>query len=176
MFVFTTWSTRSSTEHVRSCKPLPGVSFSSGLGPDLLMDHVVFPFALPGGMPPVSVTAWQGIAFVSGQPRRQARAGQSSLPIVLNVQGQPFIDKICFPERTCRLKPLLPSCNHGFLTVARSLLKLGAVRQVWQVLCMSGNADCNLRGQKMSAECVDGMAGLVLHCRLSCWLQGYVHA
>ena len=57
LFVFTTWSTRSSTEQVRSCRPLPGVSFSSGLGADRFMDHVVFPFALPGGMLPVSLTA-----------------------------------------------------------------------------------------------------------------------
>ena len=52
-----TCSTRSSTEQVRSCRPLPGVSFSSGLGADRLMDHVVLPFAFPGGTPPVSFTA-----------------------------------------------------------------------------------------------------------------------
>ena len=57
LFVFTTWSTRSSTEQVRSCRPLPGVSFSSGLGADRLMDHVVLPLALPGGTVPVSFTA-----------------------------------------------------------------------------------------------------------------------
>ena len=57
LFVFTTWSTRSSTEQVRSCRPLPGVSFSSGLGADRLMDHVVLPFVFPGGTPPVSFTA-----------------------------------------------------------------------------------------------------------------------
>ena len=71
--------------------------------------------------------------------------GNADLPGMINAQGHSSGNKICASERTCRLKPLLPSCNHGFLVIARSLLKAGTVRQVWQILCMGGNADRNLR-------------------------------
>ena len=77
LFVFTTWSTRSSTEQVRSCSPLPGVSFSSGLGADRRMDHVVFPLALPGGTPPVPFTAYPEKPWSASQIGMRGREGHS---------------------------------------------------------------------------------------------------
>lgn len=54
----TTPSKRSSTEHVRSCRPLPGVSFNSGLARGAFLTQPwLAPGALPGGIEPVSSTA-----------------------------------------------------------------------------------------------------------------------
>ena len=56
----TTVSSRSSTEHVRSCKPLPGVNFSSGLALGVLRTHCCGELrALPGGTAPLDCTALQ---------------------------------------------------------------------------------------------------------------------
>ena len=69
LFDLTTVSSRSSTEHVRSCKPLPGVNFSSGLALGVLRTHCCGELrALPGGTAPLDCTASQADSCTHTSP------------------------------------------------------------------------------------------------------------